>query len=163
VLWVLGFYVTNLLNGLSMGRKNGKQNGEGYYHYQYNGRQCSKGEKRIALFLDKFDIEFIQEHSFEECVGLSGNPLTFDFYLVDFDILIEYQGLHHFHPLGSGRRAQKKHEKVIVHDGIKKEYACTNDLSLLAIHWEKYHNICGILSSVLGVGRVTRSSHYLCN
>ena len=35
-----------------------------FYH---NGKRCSKGEKKIALFLDKHQIKFEQEKSFNSC------------------------------------------------------------------------------------------------
>jgi len=83
-------------------------NEEKLYH---NGRRVSKGEKYIAQYLDKYNISYTQEQTFEDCVNFYGNHLRFDFYLEQFNLLIEYQGHHHEKPINKYKRARIAHEK----------------------------------------------------
>ena len=105
--------------------------------YYYQGKRCSKGEKRIAEFLEDNKVQFEREKSFIDCLSLKGNRLRFDFYLPDFNVLIEFQGHHHFHPINSSYRARMSHKKTVVHDNIKQEFTQNKKIPLLEIaHWE---------------------------
>lgn len=57
-------------------------------------RNNSKGKLKIKQFLDENQIEFIEEASFAECK--MKKPMRFDFFLPQFNLLIEFDGQQHF-------------------------------------------------------------------
>ena len=80
---------------------------------------ASKGEKEVERILKELSVNYIREHSFEDCK--SGNyPLPFDFYLPDYNICIEYDGKQHFEPIDffGGEKAFVRRQK---NDNIKKQ------------------------------------------
>lgn len=111
----------------------------------YKGRRISKGEKRIAQFFSQHNIEYIREKTFKDCVNFCGNHLRFDFYLEQFNLLLEYQGHHHLKPINKYRRAQIVHKKTVVHDVIKEEFALSNKINLIKIFYKDYDRIDEIL------------------
>lgn len=99
--------------------------------------QCSSstGEVQIGLYLDKLNIKNIRQHSFEKCKNI--RPLYFDFYLPDYNLLIEYDGIQHFEPVkffGGEEKFKQQQEN----DNIKNQYCKDNNISLLRIpYWER--------------------------
>ena len=60
----------------------------------------SKGELKISSFLEKNNIKYIREKSFDNCINpLSNSKLYFDFYIPDRNIVIEYNGEQHYKPI----------------------------------------------------------------
>ncbi len=91
----------------------------------------SKGEKYVANILDNRNIEYVKGKRFEDCRGFC-RTLSFDFYLPDYNILIEYDGRQHFKPvnLWGGDDSLKKQQ---MYDTIKNEYAKRNNIKLIRI------------------------------
>jgi very-short-patch-repair endonuclease len=77
----------------------------------------SRGEKRVAEYLEKNKIEFERYKSFEECVGQPneiGNCrlLKFDFYLPELKTAVEIDGRYHFTKIkGSDLDSQIRNDK----------------------------------------------------
>ncbi|MDD4081855.1 MAG: hypothetical protein PHD05_00575 [Sphaerochaetaceae bacterium] len=115
----------------------------------YKGRRISKGEKRISEFFDLYNISYVREKSFTGCTSLKGNLLRFDFYLEQFNLLIEYQGQHHIKPINKYRRAQIVHKTTVLHDKLKEIFATGRNIKLLKIYYMDYDNIEIILKSTL--------------
>lgn len=115
----------------------------------YQGKRISKGEKKIAQFFDSHNIEYIREKTFKDCVNFKNNLLRFDFYLEQFNLLIEYQGQHHEKPVNKYKRAKIVHEKTTVHDGIKEIFAAKNEINLIKIYYQDYENVEIILEQLL--------------
>ena len=99
------------------------------------GRGCpkcklSKGEKYIGNLLQSMNIEYEIEKTFDDL--LYKNPLRFDFYIPSQNLLIEYDGEHHFLPINhfDGKRG---HELTKKRDKIKDEYAKKHNIRLLRI------------------------------
>lgn len=61
-------------------------------HTESCGCLKSKGEYKISQLLNKLKIKYDIQKTFPNCNSESGNLLKFDFYLPDYNILIEYQG-----------------------------------------------------------------------
>ncbi len=114
----------------------------------HNGRRVSKGEKYIAQYLDKYNISYTQEQTFEDCVNFYGNHLRFDFYLEQFNLLIEYQGHHHEKPINKYKRARIAHEKTVLHDKLKREFAESHQINLITIKYHDYKNLNNILNRI---------------
>ncbi len=101
----------------------------------------SKGELKISELLSDNQIDFFPEYTFTDCVGLTNKPLRFDFYIPTLNILIEYDGQHHFHPVRYGgcsvEQAQRQHNLTKVYDEIKNKYASKCEMILIRIpHFE---------------------------
>lgn len=93
----------------------------------------SYGEYYIQKFLDYNNIQYIKEKTFKDCLSLKNNRLRFDFYLPNQNILIEFQGPHHYKPVNKGRRAKRVHKTTVLHDKIKRNFCKKNDIKLLEI------------------------------
>ena len=90
----------------------------------------SVGEQRIREYLESNNVDFIQEKRFNDCRNIK--PLPFDFYLPKYNLIIEFDGKHHFEETGRGN-----YEATIEHDGIKNQYCKDNNINLLRIpYWE---------------------------
>ena len=98
----------------------------------------SFGELYIKNYLIENNIDYIKEYCFLDCLSENGHPLRYDFFLPDYNLLIEFQGQHHYHPVNKGWRAKKITKQTQLRDVIKKNYAFNNKIALLEIpYWEK--------------------------
>ena len=122
--------------------------------YYYKGKRVSKGERKLAAVLEKHNIQFEMEKTFDECRNGKGNKLRFDFYLVQHRILIEYQGHHHYNPVNKGRRAKRVHKTTVIHDGIKKKFCIDKGFGLLEIKHDEFDNIEDIITNVINYGTI---------
>lgn len=112
-------------------------------------RQRSFGEYYIKVFLDHNSISYTREKKFSNCRSIKNYLLRFDFYLNDYDILIEFQGQHHFKPVNKGRRAKSVHKKTIENDQIKKQFCQDNNIKLLIVNYWELKYIFSILEKQL--------------
>lgn len=118
------------------------------------GRGCpecfkSKGEKRIKEILNLHVINFNPQKEFEGLVGLGYKNLSYDFYLPDYNLLIEYQGEQHEKYIKGLHKSKKDFEKQQEHDRRKREYAKQNNYNLLEIWYWDFDNIETILTQYL--------------
>lgn len=100
----------------------------------------SKGEIVIKSYLENNNIEFIQQYKFEECKDK--RPLPFDFYIQQYNLCIEYDGLGHFQKVDyygkcTNDKLQKNFKYVQKHDKIKTEYCKNNNINLLRISYKE--------------------------
>ena len=118
-----------------------------------SGHRCpicniSKGEKRITEILDKYDVEYITQKSFDDCKFK--NKLPFDFYLPSYNILIEYDGKQHYeiveHFGGLDGFILTK-----IRDTIKDIYCKDNDIKLIRIPYWDFDNIENIINKELNL------------
>ena len=90
----------------------------------------SFGERYIRNYLDLKNIRFEKQKKFNDCKFI--NKLPFDFFLPDYNILIEYDGIQHFQPIkqfGGEPEFLKTQKK----DKIKNEYCLKNNIKLIRI------------------------------
>lgn len=110
---------------------------------------CSKGEKIISDYLNKNNIYNIQYKTFDGLIGVGNGNLSYDFYLPDYNLLIEYQGMQHKKPVdfsGKGNDfAIKCFKKQQEHDKRKRKYAQDHNIELLEIWYYDFDNINEIL------------------
>lgn len=109
----------------------------------------SKGEAKIVEFLLANNISFVREKRFDNCKNVF--TLPFDFYLPDYNILIEYQGRQHYEITnsyfgGGGSLEKRKHN-----DQIKRKYALDNEYYYLEIPYWDYKYINKILNDFLNI------------
>lgn len=109
---------------------------------------CSKsesiGEFRIRKFLENYKINFIQEKKFDNCIDKKRLP--FDFYLPDYNLIVEFDGQMHYYDVGYGN-----HEMTVRHDKIKNKYCDDNNIKLLRIPYWNGNNIEEILTKELNL------------
>ena len=114
-------------------------------HLQGNGcSNCneSKGEKEIAKFLNKYDINYDRQHKFSDCKNIF--QLPFDFYIPSIRTCIEFDGEQHFLPL-SFFGGQEALDKLKINDKIKSDYCEDNYISLIRIRYDQIDDIWRIL------------------
>lgn len=103
----------------------------------------SKGESKISSYLLSHNIKFESQKKYPDLLG-EKQQLSYDFYLPDFNLLIEYQGEQHEKPkeVFGGEVAFSVQQE---HDLKKREYAKSNNIQLLEIWYYDYKNIDNIL------------------
>lgn len=120
------------------------------------GQRCvycnapTKGEQQILNYLEKNNIEFVFQKKFTDLIGEKGKLLSYDFYLPNNNILIEYQGIQHNEPIerfGGEEQFEKQKER----DKRKRDYAENSGYRLLEIWYYEYDNIDNILNKYLNM------------
>jgi len=120
---------------------------------QSNCPKCgeSAGENKISNFLNKNNIFSISQKTYDNLIGIKKGLLSYDFYLPNYNLLIEYQG--EFHD-GNGNYYMKHNlKRQQEHDKRKREYADKHNIKLLEIWYWDFDNIEEILEKELGVIR----------
>lgn len=110
----------------------------------------SAGENRIANFLEKNKILFEEQKKFKEL-----GRLSYDFFLPDFNLLIEYQGKQHFEPI-EHFGGEEKFLTQKEHDFKKKEFAKNNGFNFLEISYLDFNNIESILEGSTTISKESR-------
>ena len=96
-------------------------------------RHRSKWEEFIYNYLSSLKLKFEEQKRFKNCKNSKGSDmLPFDFYIPKYNLLIEYDGLHHFEPV-SGWGGEEKFVKTKENDNIKDKYCRINKIHLLRI------------------------------
>lgn len=83
----------------------------------------SLGENFLCKLFNENGIKYVTQKVYPELKNIL--PLRYDFYLPEYNILIEHQGEEHF---GKGRYYS---ESVKVNDKLKYEYAVNNNIPIL--------------------------------
>lgn len=105
-------------------------------HDFLQGNRCpyckqSKGEMTIASILDRHNISYEIQKIFKDC-GNDRQRMPFDFYLNDYNLLIEYDGIQHYKEVKYfGGKAKLDNQKK--RDKIKDDYANNNNINLLRV------------------------------
>jgi hypothetical protein len=114
-------------------------------------RSRSFGEQAIEDYLLANNISYQREYSFDGCVSKKGNKLRFDFYLPVYNLVVEYQGVHHTQPVNKKKRAQYVHLTTMKHDQIKRDFIADTTIKLLEISYLDRERIVNILNETLGI------------
>ena len=114
-------------------------------------KECSesKGEKYIKIWLLNNNIFYIAQKKFESLIGLGNGNLSYDFYIHDYNLLIEFQGEQHERYIKGMHKSRKDFEKQQEHDRRKREYAQKHNINLLEIWYYDFDRIGEILSQEL--------------
>ena len=111
----------------------------------------SKGELKISNILDKNNVNYIQQYKDERCKNIYCLP--FDFYLPEYNIFIEYDGIQHFESCTFGgifrEEAQEKFKSCIERDKIKTKFCKENNINLVRIPYFDYDKIEDIIVSII--------------
>lgn len=105
------------------------------------GCKRSKGENAIASFLTSNNIKF----TVQETLIPTNRKLRFDFWLPDFNCVIEYDGIQHFEPVErfGGIEAFNKTTNC---DSIKNQFCIDNEIDIIRISYKQYKDVSNILT-----------------
>lgn len=102
----------------------------------------SKGSRKIKELLENNNIKFVQEKRFSDLQFKdSGHYARFDFYLPDYNVIIEYDGQQHFIQGNGVYDNEEKFAKTQEHDNIKNQYCKENNITIIRIPYTHYDNI----------------------
>ncbi len=98
----------------------------------------SKFEFAVKSYLEESNIKYIKEFYFNDCRDVL--PLPFDFYLVDFDKIIEVDGQGHYYPVSFGGDKEQNFIITKTHDKIKNDYCREKNIPLLRLSYKDIEN-----------------------
>lgn len=107
-------------------------------------KRKSHGEKRIERYLESQKINFDVQKKFDGLTGINGGRLSYDFYLPDHNLLIEYQG--EYHDGSVSLQTMDNFWTQVENDQRKRDYAEQNNYNLLEIWYYDFNSIETILS-----------------
>ena len=120
-----------------------------YNKFQYGCRcticSSSNGEKEIAKVLDKLNINYDKQYRFEDCNG-DIKTLPFDFYIKEYNVCIEFDGIQHYEPVDFFG-GETSFIKTKVYDTIKNEYCNNKNINLIRIPYWEFDNIEKIIKN----------------
>ena len=111
--------------------------------------QYSKGEEAISKYLITNNILYESQKTFDNLIGVCGGLLSYDFFLPEYNLLIEYQGEQHEKYIKGFHKNKKAFINQQEHDRRKREYAINNNIKLLEIWYYDFDNIEQILDKEL--------------
>lgn len=114
--------------------------------------ECSsryKGEIKISNILKDRGVRYTTQKTFDKLLGLGGGKLSYDFYLPDYNLLIEYQGEQHEKYIPGLQKDISKFKIQKEHDKLKRNYAKEHNIELLEIWHYDFDNIECILKNIV--------------
>ena len=115
-------------------------------YHKANVRKCrsctasaSSGEIGVKSALEELGVQYETEKRFSDCRDIK--PLPFDFYVPNYNLIIEFDGQNHFYEV------YPTHEKTVAHDKIKNEYCKKNNINILRIPYWDGNNTKEIISN----------------
>lgn len=122
------------------------------YNISLSGTWCpecniSKGEKYIQEWLKENNISYERQKTYNGLIGVNNGMLSYDFFLPNHNILIEYQG--EFHDGNNLLQTKSDLKRQQEHDRRKREYAKDKGTKLLEIWYWDFENIDEILRKEL--------------
>lgn len=93
----------------------------------------SKGETKVTEFLNKNNINFIPQKTFDGCTYK--RKLKFDFYLPEYNMCIEFNGIQHY-KANEYFGGIKAFNEQIKKDNIKYNYCLNNNICLFVIKYD---------------------------
>lgn len=124
----------------------GKEFSTSYVSFFAGKQKCDSCSKSISFYerkmqdlLDLYKVKYISQYRIAECKNKL--PLPFDFYLCDYDILVEVDGEGHY-SLCYFNNCSREHAietfvKTKINDEIKNNYCKKNNIKLIRIpYWD---------------------------
>lgn len=113
--------------------------------------RISKGEDEIEKYLIKNSINYKREKKFKHCINPQTNKkLPFDFYVLQFNLIIEYHGEQHYKKMGEyfEKRAGGLEGRQY-RDEIKKQFCLNESINYIEISYKEFNNIDNILKNII--------------
>lgn len=121
-------------------------------HKHLKGQGCqycsnnSKGEEFVKSHLEEMDIKYIRQKYFETL--RYKNPLSFDFYLPDYNTCIEFDGQQHYKPV-KWFGGDEGFELTLKRDECKNIWCIENNIKLIRIKYNEIDKISKIIKEQL--------------
>lgn len=109
-----------------------------------------KGEDKILQFLTTNKVIFEKQKTFDGLIGVGNKKLRYDFYLPNYNTLIEYQGEQHEHPV-EYFGGEEQFRIQLEHDKRKRDFATLHNIELLEIWYYDFDNIETILNQKINL------------
>lgn len=123
------------------------------------GKKESRGEEIIQNWLESHSIKFITQKYFKDWdIGIH----YFDFYLPDFNLVIEYHGIQHYNYNPFFHHTEEEFEYRKSKDLIKKQTCLSNGINYLSISYKNYNHLSEILSHVISSTTIPVGSRGKC-
>ena len=110
----------------------------------------SQLEQSTKEVLDKYNIKHYREYIFSDLIGIGNGYLRFDFYLPDYNTLIECQGQQH-KEWQKGWQSKEIFENQQINDQRKRDYCKRNNIKLIIIKYDEYDEIYNILYNSMAI------------
>lgn len=110
----------------------------------------SKGEIKVKNYLEDKNIFYEPRKKFCEC--RYKKPLFFDFFLPQYNIVIEFDGRQHFEPVQFSRDSLKNEKSFKIgkiRDRIKDLFCKNNHIKMIRIPYTAFDNIESILDQTI--------------
>ena len=116
-------------------------------------RECNSSQLEIKTkdILVKYNVKYNIQVEYNGLIGLGNGNLSYDFYLPDYNLLIECQGEQHKRFVKGFHETKKDFEKQLEHDKRKREYAKEHNINLLEIWYYDIDDIEDILVKELNL------------
>lgn len=116
-------------------------------------QQMSHGERIIFNLLTQYNVTFVSQKTFDDC--RYNRKLPFDFYLENYNIIIEYDGEQHFRAVdffGGEEEFNARKQR----DAIKTNYCKEHDIRLIRIpYYYTKDEIEAIILDILSPATIT--------
>lgn len=120
----------------------------------------SLSEKFVRKYLSTIGAEYEAERTFDDCIGVNGWKLRFDFFLPDYSMTIECDGMQHYRPI-EYFGGQDKFDVLSANDKVKNEYCERNDILLLRLPYtDTEEDIMSLISFYINI-QESRNDHSL--
>lgn len=118
-----------------------------------HSKKMSSGERYIDKILQENKIKFMSQKTYSDLKGENNACLRFDFFLPDFNLCIEFQGIQHYQPTifrhhkgektkeELQREAEDKFKRSQINDNKKEKYCQENNINLLIIPYYQKEDI----------------------
>lgn len=114
----------------------------------------SNGEKYVKQCLSDLgfllDEDYVYNRTYFPLSNFAGKQLKFDFRFIDYDIVIEYDGIQHFEPVNFGgitnEQAEDKFKETQNNDKLKNDFCKENNFQLIRIPYAQFAETLSILS-----------------
>ncbi len=136
-----------------------KQNAQNHL-YGFGCPKCSqsRGEKIVGDILKQNNINYERQKRFKMCfnIGPSGKctRLPMDFYLPEFNAVVEYDGIQHFQPIETFG-GEKAFQTLKIRDEIKNTYCRENGIKMIRVSYKlPFNEIAPYILSELNLNDV---------
>ena len=104
----------------------------------YTEDSMSNGERIAESIFKKYNYSYEPQKRFDAC--RDKYTLPFDFYLPDYNLIVEIMGEQHEHPVDMFG-GKEKFDKQILHDNMKRNYLKQNNIHCLDIWYYEFNKM----------------------
>lgn len=125
-----------------------------HLHHNQGCPVCNQSgpENIIQQWLIEHNFRFVYQFKFDSCISENGVPLRFDFFLIDDNIAIEYDGIYHYQPIEHGMGLEEAKLRLLTqqrNDKIKDQFAKEKGIRMIRIPFFSTPKLRDILTEEL--------------